>query len=118
ELARAWWGDDTDAHIAELRAALEKDDARFVVAERDLVRARTREQIEKPNREGAKRGDLPGLTAMEPNQAMSYAREQFPPQARLRRTGYRLEAHTLTLTFDFPDAARERFVEIFARIEI
>lgn len=119
ELARAWWGDDSDAHAAELRDALAKDDAHFVLAEYDLVRARTREQIEKPkDLPDASRAleDLPPQI-MEPNQAMAFAREQFPPDARLRRTGYRLDTHTLTLTFDFPDAARDRFAEIFARLE-
>ena len=47
ELARAWWGAETRS--AELRDALEKDDAYFVFAERDLVRARTREHIERPD---------------------------------------------------------------------
>ncbi len=115
ELARAWWDDET--RVDELRAALEKDDTHFVIAERDLVRARTHEQIEHKDLPGL--GDLEGLSppAMEPNQALTFAREQFPPEARLRRVGYRLDTHTLTLTFDFPDAVRERFAEIFARIQ-
>ncbi|HEX9077486.1 MAG TPA: MBL fold metallo-hydrolase RNA specificity domain-containing protein, partial [Anaerolineae bacterium] len=53
----------------------------------------------------------------EPNAALAFAREQFPPAARLRRTGYRLEQHVLILTFDFPDAAREQFADALARVE-
>ncbi len=46
---------------------------------------------------------------MEPNQALSTANAHFPPEARLRKSGYRLADRTITLTFDFPDAARERY---------
>ncbi|MFO7634601.1 MAG: MBL fold metallo-hydrolase RNA specificity domain-containing protein [Caldilinea sp.] len=46
---------------------------------------------------------------MEPNQALAAANEHFPADARLRRTGYRLADHVLTLTFDFPDVAKERY---------
>ena len=45
---------------------------------------------------------------MEPNQALTYANQHFPPEARLRKTGYRLDQHILVLTFDFPDVAREQ----------
>ena len=111
ELARAWWGDES--RTDEMRAALEHDNTHFVLVERDLVRA----QVERKNLPGL--GDLEGLPppAMEPNQALAFAREQFLPEARLRRAGYRLDTHTLALTFDFPDAARERLSDIFARIE-
>ena len=47
--------------------------------------------------------------AMEPNQALATASAHFPPDARLRRTGYRLADHVLALTFDFPDVARVRY---------
>lgn len=47
--------------------------------------------------------------ALEPNQALATANRHFPPEARLRKSGYRLDQRLLTLTFDFPDAARERF---------
>jgi Cft2 family RNA processing exonuclease len=46
---------------------------------------------------------------MEPNQALTYANQQFPPEVRLRKTGYRLDQHILALTFDFPDVAREQY---------
>jgi uncharacterized protein len=45
---------------------------------------------------------------MEPNQALTYANQQFPPETRLRKTGYRLDQHILVLTFDFPAVAREQ----------
>ena len=51
---------------------------------------------------------------LEPNQALAFANGQFPPEARLRKTGYRLDQRILTLTFDFPDAARERFADVLA----
>lgn len=53
---------------------------------------------------------------MEPNQALSFVRAQFPPEARLRRCGYRLEQRVLTLTWDFPDAATTRFADILRRL--
>jgi len=46
---------------------------------------------------------------MEPNQALAMASQHFPPEARLRKSGYRLDQHVLTLTFDFPDAACAQF---------
>jgi uncharacterized protein len=51
---------------------------------------------------------------MEPNQALTAANSHFPPEARLRKSGYRLAERTLTLTFDFPDAARERYADLIA----
>ncbi len=47
--------------------------------------------------------------AMEPNQALAIANAHFPPNARLRRAGYRLADHVLTLTFDFPDVVRSEY---------
>ena len=58
----------------------------------------------------------PVAAAMEPNQALAHVRAQFPPEARLRRCGYRAEEGALTLTFDFPDAAVVRWAEALARI--
>lgn len=55
--------------------------------------------------------------AMEPNQALAFAKQHFPPEARLKRCGYRLEQRVLVLTFDFPDMARARFAEQFAGLE-
>ena len=49
------------------------------------------------------------IAVMEPNQALAVAKAHFPPQARLRRAGYRLAEKVLTLTFDFPDVATEKF---------
>ncbi|MCO5208516.1 MAG: MBL fold metallo-hydrolase [Caldilinea sp.] len=51
----------------------------------------------------------PGAAPMEPNQALAVANAHFPPDARLRRAGYRLADHVLTLTFDFPDVVRSDF---------
>ncbi|MEW5870345.1 MAG: MBL fold metallo-hydrolase [Chloroflexota bacterium] len=49
--------------------------------------------------------------SMEPNQALAFANQHFPPEARLRRAGYRLEQKLLVLTFDFPLAARQQYQE-------
>jgi len=46
---------------------------------------------------------------MESNQALAAAKAHFPAEARLRRAGYRLADHLLTLTFDFPDVVVERY---------
>jgi uncharacterized protein len=54
---------------------------------------------------------------MEPNQALAAANVHFPPEARLRKSGYRLADHILTLTFDFPDAARDRYAGQIASLE-
>lgn len=48
---------------------------------------------------------------MEPNQALTYANQPFPPEARLRKAGYRLDQHILVLTFDFPDVVRVKYRE-------
>ncbi len=50
-----------------------------------------------------------GAAPMEPNQALAAANAHFPPDARLRRAGYRLADHVLTLTFDFPDVVRAEY---------
>ncbi len=49
---------------------------------------------------------------MEPNQAISLANVYFPPDARLRKSGYRLADHILTLTFDFPDAVCDQYADL------
>ena len=54
---------------------------------------------------------------MEPNQALAFANQHFPPEARLRKCGYRLDQHILTLTFDFPDSARERFGSLITSLQ-
>lgn len=54
--------------------------------------------------------------AMEPNQALAVARACFPPEARLRRTGYRLADHTLTLTFDFPAVAQLKYADVLTEL--
>ncbi len=53
-------------------------------------------------------------TIMEPNQALAFVNAAFPPEARLRKTGYRLEQRSLALTFDFPAAACQRYAHIIA----
>jgi Cft2 family RNA processing exonuclease len=57
-----------------------------------------------------------GRGPMEPNQALAFARAQFPPEARLRRVGYLLDQHAIKLTFDFPDVARAQFAEAIERL--
>ncbi|CAK0749250.1 conserved hypothetical protein [Gammaproteobacteria bacterium] len=54
---------------------------------------------------------------MESNQSLATANEHFPPQARLRKSGYRLAEHILSLTFDFPDAARERYSDLIVSLQ-
>jgi len=54
---------------------------------------------------------------MESNQALATANEHFPPQACLRKSGYRLTDHVLSLTFDFPDTARERYVDLIVSLQ-
>jgi Cft2 family RNA processing exonuclease len=58
-----------------------------------------------------------GRTVMEPNQALAAAAGRFPPEARLRKTGYRLDQRVLLLTFEFPDRARERYGEQIEQLE-
>jgi hypothetical protein len=59
----------------------------------------------------------PARTAiMEPNQAMVVANGTFPPAARLRKSGYRLADHILTLTFDFPDAAGKHYADLISAL--
>ncbi len=66
---------------------------------------------------------VPTGAVMEPNQALAFANQHFPPakypkgEARLRKSGYRLEQRILTLTFDFPDAARERYADEIAALQ-
>jgi Cft2 family RNA processing exonuclease len=45
---------------------------------------------------------------MEPNQALAFANQHFPPEAGLRRCGYHLAEGKLVLTFNFPDVACQR----------
>ncbi|MBN2149031.1 MAG: ParB N-terminal domain-containing protein, partial [Anaerolineales bacterium] len=56
-------------------------------------------------------------TVMEPNQALALANQHFPPEARLRKAGYRLAEHILVLTFDFPTAALQNFAEAIAALQ-
>jgi Cft2 family RNA processing exonuclease len=53
----------------------------------------------------------PTPEVMEPNQALAFANQHFPPEAGLRKCGYRLDEGTLLLTFDFPDVAGERYAD-------
>ncbi|MCX6059735.1 MAG: MBL fold metallo-hydrolase [Chloroflexi bacterium] len=55
-------------------------------------------------------------TIMEPNQAMAVANGTFPPAVRLRKSGYRLAEHILTLTFDFPDAAGKHYSDLISAL--
>ncbi|HPH97058.1 MAG TPA: MBL fold metallo-hydrolase [Anaerolineaceae bacterium] len=54
--------------------------------------------------------------AMESNQALAAANKHFPPEARLRKSGYSLADQVITLTFDFPDAASEQYAELIASL--
>ncbi len=58
-----------------------------------------------------------GQAGMEPNQALKFITQLFPPEARLRKSGYRLDQHILTLTFDFPDATREKYADLISQLE-
>lgn len=59
----------------------------------------------------------PGNVAMEPNQALTFATQLFPTEARLRKCGYHLDRHTLTLTFDFPDAASQDYASLVGALQ-
>lgn len=54
---------------------------------------------------------------MEPNQALAFANQHFTPEARLRRTGYRLDERVIILTFDFPAVASRQFADQIASLE-
>jgi Cft2 family RNA processing exonuclease len=54
---------------------------------------------------------------LEPNQALAVAREQFPPEACLRKCGYQRATGVITLTFDFPDWAVGRYGAAIAQAE-
>ena len=51
------------------------------------------------------------LPILKAKKALAAANQHFPPGARLRKSGYRLEQRVLALTFDFPDAARQQYAE-------
>ena len=53
-----------------------------------------------------------GAMIMEPNQALSYANQHFPAEARLRKCGYHLDRHILTLTFDFPESVSQQYASL------
>jgi hypothetical protein len=65
----------------------------------------------------AKLPRTPQAVTLEPNQALVFARQQFPPAARLRKTGYRLAERVLVLTFDFPDVAQAAYADLIAAVE-
>jgi len=54
---------------------------------------------------------------MEPNQAIAVANAHFPPEARMRKSGYHLADHVLTLTFDFPDAALQNYANMLDALQ-
>ena len=49
---------------------------------------------------------------MEPNQALAYTNQLFPTGARLRKCGYHLDQHILTLTFDFPEVVSLKYASL------
>ncbi len=53
-----------------------------------------------------------GDAAMEPNQALAYANQLFPAEARLRKCGYHLDRHILALTFDFPEVVSRQYASL------
>jgi Cft2 family RNA processing exonuclease len=53
---------------------------------------------------------------MEPNQALAYTQAYFPPEVRLRKCGYHLGQHSLTLTFDFPDMVQEKHPDLLEQL--
>lgn len=62
------------------------------------------------------RPDSVAPAMLEPNQALAAANRHFPPEARLRKSGYRLDGHILILTFDFPDSARQAFAGLITSL--
>ncbi len=65
--------------------------------------------VSAPGASASPAAEITAASPIEPNQALAAANQQFPPQARLRKCGYRLAEGVLVLNFDFPDAAREQF---------
>jgi uncharacterized protein len=59
-----------------------------------------------------------GKIVIEPNQALAFANQLFPTEARLRKCGYHLDRHSLTLTFDFPDSAVQRHANLIASLQL
>ncbi len=53
-----------------------------------------------------------GNIVMEPNQALAYTSQLFPSEARLRKCGYHLDRHTLTLAFDFPESVSQQYASM------
>ena len=60
---------------------------------------------------------FPGEVIMEPNQALAYTNQLFPVEARLRKSGYHLDRHILTLTFDFPEVVNQRYASMIAALQ-
>jgi hypothetical protein len=58
-----------------------------------------------------------GAAFMEPNQTLALVNSRFPREARLRKTGYRLDQRVFVLTFDFPELARERYAALITALE-
>jgi uncharacterized protein len=58
-----------------------------------------------------------GSVVMEPNQALAYTNQLFPGEARLRKSGYHLDRHVLTLTFDFPEVVSQQFASLIDALQ-
>lgn len=54
---------------------------------------------------------------MEQNQARDVALAAFPPEARLRKVGMEVHRKRLTLTFDFPERAEQKYADEIEQIE-
>ena len=98
----------------------EDDDAQLIVWPEEIlsILAGASETAPATTRMAASlRADLRGAV-MEPNQALAFANQCFPPAARLRRGGYRLADHVLVLTFDFPEVAQTDYRAELDNLEI
>ncbi|MDX2077815.1 MAG: MBL fold metallo-hydrolase [bacterium] len=54
---------------------------------------------------------------VEQNRAREMAMEAFPPEARLRKVGMEIQRKRLMLTFDFPERAPQKWIDIIDQLE-
>jgi len=54
---------------------------------------------------------------VEQNRAREIALELFPPEARLRKVGMEIHRKRLMLTFDFPQTATQRWIDLIDQLE-
>ncbi|HRF96251.1 MAG TPA: hypothetical protein PLZ51_13690, partial [Aggregatilineales bacterium] len=54
---------------------------------------------------------------VEQNRAREMAMEAFPPEARLRKVGMEIHRKRLMLTFDFPERAPQKWIDLIDQLE-